>query len=120
MQNISEAIKVIDVAADVGNVLDKVIADKGSVLSKASHLLPLTGDLLSLAGTDFAALKAQLASAGAEEKAALVTEFKAKFDLADDAVEAKIEEGLSLALAAEALVEQILAFSKSLKAAPTA
>jgi hypothetical protein len=120
MTGIEQSKKVVDVVADVGGALEKIAADKGSVFAKLSHLMPLSGDMITLAGTDFAALKQELADLDDAEKAQLLAEFKAKFQLDDAALEGKIEAGLDLAIQAEELAAKIVAFSKSLKAAPAA
>lgn len=117
MQALDQSKKVVDVLADLGGALEKVVGDKGGMFSKLGHLVPLSGDVLTVAGIDFSALKAEIAGLDDAGKAALLAEFKAKFDLADDQVEAKIEEGLSLAMSAEAMVVSLIAFAKSLKPA---
>lgn len=125
MQNLDEAKKLVDVLADAGAAFEKVAEDKGSLFSKLGHLVALSPDLLKLAGADYSAAKAEFLSLSDDDKAALVAEFKDKFQLDDKAVEAKIESGIDLGIEGEELVAKLIgfagkaaAFAKSLHAAP--
>lgn len=112
--------KVVTVLAKAGSVADQMINEKGGVVAKLSHLIGLSSALVGLAGCSATELKAEFADLDAAEKAELVAHAKAEFDIAEDDVEAKIEAGLDLAIEGESFIEKIVAFAKSLKAAPVA
>jgi hypothetical protein len=117
-QGIDQLKKVVDVLAEGGNVAEKMLSEKAGPIAKATHLLKLSDELIGLAGLQPALLKEQFKDLDAAEKAELIAHAKAKLDLVDDAVEAKIEAGLDLAIEAVELVTKLLAFVKP--AAPAA
>lgn len=104
--------KVLDVVAEAGNVAEKVAKQEGSAVAKMTHLVKMSDELLQLASLNLPALKAEVADLSAAEKAELLEHVKAKFDLADDELEAKLEAGLALAVKAAELVAEVVAFAK--------
>lgn len=109
--------KIVVAVAAVGNVLEKFIAEKGGIVARLAHLMPLGGEAIALTGLQPGKLAAEFKDIDDAEKAQLLTSFKAKFDLTDDEVEAKVEGALGLAVKTEALVEEIIGFAKSFKKA---
>jgi len=117
MENIENVEKVVVAIAAVGSVLEKFIAEQGGIVARLAHLMPLGGEAIALTSLQPAKLLAELKDLDDAEKAQLLTSFKAKFDLTNDEVEAKVEGALGLAVKTEALVEEIIGFAKSFKKA---
>lgn len=117
-QGIEQVKKVLDVVTEAGNVAEKVMKEEGSAVAKLTHLIKMSDELIQLTSLDAAKLKKEIKDLDAAEKEALLAHVKAKFDLADDALEAKIESGLGLAMKAAELVSEAIAFAKP--AAPAA
>jgi N-acetylglucosamine-6-phosphate deacetylase len=117
---IDQILKAQNLAVEGGNVAEKVLSASGAV-AKFSALGALFDEIIALSSFNPAAALAQIKDLDDAEKAQLVAAFKEKFDIADDQVEAKIEAGVGLVAKAEGLVQEIIAYSKSLKpAAPQA
>ncbi len=110
---IEQVKKVLDVVVEAGNVAEKIAKEEGSAVAKLTHLVKLSDELIQLTGLSVAKLKDELKDLDAAEKADLLAHVKAKFDLADDALEAKIEAGLDLALEAAGVVQKAIAFAKA-------
>jgi hypothetical protein len=110
--------KAMNLIVEGGNVAAAVIADKGPLISKLSHLTALYDEFVGLVGFSPSVALAQAKDLDSVEKADLFTKLKVKFDLADDQVEAKIEAAIELAVEVESLIEKVVAFAASLKSAP--
>jgi len=108
--------KVLDVLIEGGMVADRMLSESGGWLKRLSHLTAVADEVFALTGLDTAALKAEWGELDEGDRSSLVAHFKAKFDLPDDQVEAKVEAGLSLAAKAGELVLEVIDFSKTLKA----
>jgi len=106
--------KILAVLIEGGNVAEKVIKAK-TISEKLACLLGLTDELFALSGVNFAQAVAEFKALDEAQKKELVDFFAAKFDIENDAVEQKIEDGVALAVAAESLIEEIIAFSKGFK-----
>lgn len=106
--------KVLAVVIELGNVLDKVLKAQG-VSAKLACLLGMTDELFALSGVNFVEVKNEFLALDDAKKKELVVFFAQKFDLENDVMEQRIEQGLSLAVEAECLIEEIVAFSKSFK-----
>jgi hypothetical protein len=111
-QGIEQLLKVVDVMVEAGNVAEKIFEEKAGPIAKATHLLKMSDELIGLAGLDVAKLKAQFKDLDGAEKEELLAHAKQKFDLENDALEAKIESGLDLALEAVQMIGKIVAFVK--------
>jgi hypothetical protein len=109
IEQLKKVVLVIDKAA---NVADQMVNEKGGTIAKLSHLMGLSGALVGLAGCSASELKAEFADLDAAEKAELMQFAKDNFDIAEDAVEAKIKAGLDLAVEGEAFVEKLIKFIK--------
>jgi hypothetical protein len=120
MEGIDQILKVQNAVVEAGNVADKIVHEQGGVTAKVAHVADLFDELLGLAGVDFSKVRSQLADLNGEEKAQLLARFKEKFDIADDHAEGKIESGLALAVKAEELVREVIAFAKSVNPVPAA
>ena len=82
--------------------------------AKLTHGMLLFDELMAVAGVDFKLLDDEYKDLSQDEKNDIVIFLKAKFDIADDLLESKIEEAFALLLKVEDLVKEIVAFSKSL------
>lgn len=109
--------KIVVAVAAVGNVLEKFIAEQGGIVKRLSHLVSLGGEAIALTSLEPSKLAAEFKNIDDAEKAQLLASFKAKFDLSNDEVEAKVEGALGLAVKTESLVEEIVGFAKSFKKA---
>ena len=108
--------KVLDVLVEGGNVADKMINEQGGLMKRLAHLVSVSDELFALTGLDTDQLKKEWGELDEADRMALKDHMKAKFDLADDVLEAKVEAGLELAAQAGELVVDVVAFAKSLKA----
>lgn len=117
-QGIDQLEKVVDFAADLGSVIEKVMDEKGGAIARVTHLLGLSTDLISMASLDVAKLKAQFKALDDAEKATLMAEFKQKFQLEHKDAEAKVEAALDLLEEGVAFTEKAVGFVKSLSAQP--
>lgn len=111
--------KVLDVVVEAGNVVEDVIKGQG-VLGKIMPVGSILDELMALSSLDAAMLKLEAGEIDAADKAALVERFKAKFDLADEHVEALVEEGLQIASSGHDLVVSAIAFAQKVKAGKAA
>lgn len=112
--------KVLAVLIEAGNVLDKVKATPGPITGKLAFMLELTDELFALTGFSTAAFVQEVKDLDGAEKESLLAFLKEKLDLADDAVEAKVESGLALLVKLEGVIEEIVAFVKPAAPAPEA
>lgn len=115
---VEQVTRVMDVLVEAGNVAARMIGDQGGAAAKVGHLLRMSDELIGLVGLDAAKLKAELADLSPEERAQLMAHVKEKFDLADDALEAKIEAGLGLAVKLQELVVELVALVRPADVAP--
>lgn len=106
--------KILAVLIEGGNVAEKIIKAQ-SISAKLACLLGLTDELFALSGVNFGQVVAEFKNMNEAQKKELVDFFAAKFDLENDAVEQKIEDGLALAVSAESLIEEIVDFAKGFK-----
>jgi len=106
--------KVLDVIIEGGNVAPKVHAAT-NVVGKITALVPLADELAALVTLRPTLLKKEWHDLSDEEKAELKTHVKAKFDLEDDVLEAKVEAGFELVNEAVDLVEKAVAYVQALK-----
>jgi hypothetical protein len=117
---IDQLIKALDFLIESGNVAAKVIADPAGGVARFAHITALFDEVLGLTGVTPAVVLAQLKDVDAVERAQILEHFKSKFDLADDALEAKIEQAVSLLDKIVALGAEVLEFAKGLKGAAPA
>lgn len=104
--------KVLDALLEAGNVADKMINEKGGALARVTMLIKMSDELIALTGLNVGELKAEWKDLDDAEKAELIAHAKEKFDILEDAVEAKIESAFDLAFEAEKLVEAGIEFGK--------
>jgi hypothetical protein len=100
---------VIEIGADIGKALEDRKLDLGESLGLVKHIPSVVG-LIKGAPQ----LPAELKDLDAEEREAIVAHFADKFDLADDAAEARIEQlfrtVVSLATETVAVIELVKDF----------
>lgn len=109
-------LKVADVVIEAGNVFDKIKSDKeATTAQKATYAMLLFDEVMLLPSVKFSEIKNELKELDAEDKAKLNTHFKAKFDIADDQVEAKIEHVFEVMLKLEGVVTEVIELVKSFK-----
>ncbi len=113
---IDQILKAQNLVVEAGNVGDAIVQEKGGAAAKIAHVVELFDEVMAMGSFSFAEFKTQVAGLGDAEKAELLAQFKTKFNIADDKAEAGIEGALALGLKAEALVEEVIAFAKALKA----
>lgn len=111
---------VLALALEMGNVLSKVVSQPGPMISKLGFALELSDEVVGMVGFSAEEFKQEILDLDDAEKQQLLDFMKNKFDLADDALEAKIEHGLELVFKAEDLVKQVIAFAKAAKGAVAA
>ncbi len=109
-----QLIKVLDVIIEAGNVAPKVAA-AGNVVAKISAMLPITDELAALISLQPKLLKRQWADLDDSEKGLIKIHVKDKYDIEDDVLEAKIEEGLELVSEAVDFVSKAVAYVKTFK-----
>ena len=110
------AILVLNLLAEGGNIADKMIHSPGSLVSKLMFLGAAFDEIISLTGLDAKELVEEFKEMDAADMAALHEAFKAKFDLQDDKVEALVEEGIMLAKEYGDAVLKTVEWVKKLKA----
>jgi hypothetical protein len=99
---------------ELGNVVDYMGRNQGAM--KYLKLMDLLDEVAGLGNVDWKKVPAELKALGDVERAQMLEAMKAKFDIPDDEVEAKIEKGLSLVVKVAAVVEEASAYVKELKA----
>lgn len=109
-----QIIKVLDVIIEAGNVAPKV-QQASNVVGKISALLPMTDELVALISLQPTVLKKEWADLSVEEKSEIMTHAKDKYDIEDDGLEAKVEEGLMLVNEAVNFVAKAIDYAKSFK-----
>lgn len=107
--------KVINLVAETGNVVDKILNEKSGVAAKFAHLASLMDEVLELKDFSFKELKLEYGDISREERDALVEKFSKKFDLRSDRTEVLIERSLSLVKSVSALVPEIIGLIKNIK-----
>jgi hypothetical protein len=108
-------IKVLDLTIEIGNVADKV--GHGTGMTKWAEVFQLYDEVAAMGSVDLKQVLPEFKDLDAVEKQMVYDHVKAKFDIVDDVLEAKIEECLGLAIDAVALFERASAVVKSFKAA---
>jgi len=89
--------KCLDVAYELGNVLEDAAAPNQSLSQRLGHSMQLLDELMALPGVDFSKVDDEVRDLDDGDKAELLAHMKQKFDLDDDVLEAKVEEGVALA-----------------------
>jgi hypothetical protein len=114
MLGIENLKKVFGLLAALANLGDDVGRDTSSARwGKLLGLIPVLGQVASL---DIKAALAEFKDLDAVEKQALLAEIQADLNLADDKLEAAIEDGLAIIVDLESVVERSIGFVKNLKA----
>jgi len=85
--------KVLFLAAELGNVGDKIGRSKGHP-DRLLPLLSLFDELTAFMTVDFQVVNKELADLTAVEKEELLAEMKAKFDIVDDKLEIVFEKSI--------------------------
>lgn len=108
IENIKKTLGLaIDTAKEIAN-----LSSADSSWSKIQVVMGLSDNVMAVAGIDIAAVKAEYADLDAVEMAALKAYMAAKFDIADDKLEAKIEATFNWLLDVAKILEGGLGLSK--------
>lgn len=105
---------VFMLACELGNVADYMGRTKGA--AKYMKLVDLFDEVAAVGSIDWKQVVPAFKALDAAGRMELFAAIKAKIDLPDDKVEAKIEEGLGLMVEAYSIIERSIAFAKALKA----
>lgn len=97
MAGIENTKKVVNLIIELGNAVDKTIKAEGGFEKYVSAALSLTDEIVALKDLNFGDFKLEFKDLTREERDELLAEVKAKFDLADDVLEARIEQWLTIA-----------------------
>ena len=112
---VDNTMKILNVVLELGNVADYIGRHPELGTAKFVKLTDMFDELMALSDLSSTALKAEVKELDKADIAKLQVVVKEKLNLEDDVLEGKIEQGLDLAIAAYALVEEIIAYSKSFK-----
>lgn len=107
--------KVLDIVLEGGNVAEDIAKEEGNTMAKIGHVTQMFDELMALTGVDFSLLDDEIKELGDVDRAELLAHMKSKFDLENDVLELKIEEGLSLAKEASDFVLKVISYVKALK-----
>lgn len=110
-------IKVLDLLWEGGNVAEDIANEQGGTAAKAMHLMQLVDELAALPGVDWAEFKAERGEYDSEDWDQIMAAARAKFELDDNVLEAKIEEGLILVREGVDFVKKARAYVQTLKTA---
>lgn len=110
MVGVEQIKKVLDLGIELANVLS-VMKHGGSIFA----FTRLMDEVSALGTLDFDAFKKEIMDISAEERLSLAAHVKAKLELQDKVVEAKIESGVDLVEDAVAVAESAVAFVNKVK-----
>ena len=113
IQNLMLAATIV---ATVGNTYDQVMADGKVSASDITALPTLFPALTGLFQVKYSELYKEVSDLDASEKGTLAQHFKNAFDLADNDLEAILEEGLDVVFDGLATIQSALAMLAKLKA----
>jgi hypothetical protein len=97
----------LDLVIEVANVIDKARSGPKGI-GKLAGVFDLIDEVSKLSDFDFGELKLEYKDLKADERAALVEHIKNKFDIADNALEFKIEQASEIFIKISALVPQAI------------
>lgn len=106
--------KVIVLTTTLANTGDAVGHD--TTAARWAKLLGLISAIPNAASIDFKAVMPEIKDLDEAEKAEILALFKADFDIADDKLEAAIEDGLAIVHDLVSVVERSVALVKTYKA----
>lgn len=115
--NVANMKKLIVVAADIGTALGGVLADGQVSLSDLRYAVQIISAVKGLVELDYKSLQPEIKDMDDTEKAELDAAFRARFDIKADTIEAGIEEGIALVLAAIKGISSIADLGGRVKAA---
>lgn len=104
---------VILLACELGNVIDKSL--KATGFGKYTPFMGLADELTALDGISWSDVKAEVMDLDAAERAELHEAMKAKFDIADNKLEATIEDAVGVINDAVALFAKAKSLASNLK-----
>lgn len=104
--------KVLDLVVELANVVGLSIRDGKITTGNVALLLD---EVFALKDFDLEQFKFEFAELSADERSELLEHLKVKFDLPNDAVEARIERGAFLASRLVELVPEFISFGKGLR-----
>jgi hypothetical protein len=109
-----QILKVLDVIIEAGNVVPAVNRTN-TIIGKIGALLPLCDEIAAVISLKPDQLKKEWKDLTDAEKNLLMVHVKDKYDIEDDDLEAKIEEGLVIVKEVVECTERAIAFVKSFK-----
>lgn len=109
-----QIVKILDLLIEGGNVSEKV-SQADSVMGKVMALVPLADELLTIMSLSPGLLIAQYKDLDDLEREEINVHVKEKFDIADDLLEAQIEEGVELVGEVVGILNKVVTFSKRFK-----
>lgn len=113
---VTETLKVLDLVVEAGNVADKV-AKSDSVIAKVMAVVPMSDEILRIMSLNVSMLKAEKDDYDDAEIAQMQKHIKDKFDIADDQLEEKLEEGLGLVTKVIEVVDEAIDYVRSFRKA---
>jgi len=103
MEKIDQLKKCFDLLIEGGNVAGKVYEDNKITMSDTGHLMMMLDEVTAMSGVSLSVVVAQAKDIDSAEMADLGQHLKTKFDIPQDELEQKIEEGVEvLAMLAQA------------------
>jgi len=110
---VDNIIKVFNLLLEMGNVGDFIGAHPELGAARWSKITDLFDEAMLMTTFSFSEMKKEFAELDPEDRQKVMTALKKKFDLENDALELKIEDGLDLAVQLYELINKIISFSKS-------
>lgn len=110
---VDQLIKIWDLVIEIGNVAPKVALASGGI-SKAMALLPLTDEVIGLLSLEPGLLVKEWKDFDESERKLFMEHAVEKLDLADEALELKVELGLQLVRDIVMVAEKIAAYRETL------
>lgn len=108
--------KAVLLVLALGNAVDHIVRHPELGVTRFVKLTDCFDELMAMSNFDAEKLKAEFQDLDAAEKAALGILVKEKFDIEDDKLEAKVEEGVDLFAEGYNLITKLMAFVKVIQA----
>lgn len=109
--------KILGLAVEAGNMVEKMVAEKGGRLKQFAHMMMLGDEVFALAGVEWKNLGNEFKDIDAAEMAELNTFVEEKFDLANDQVEVIVERSIKTLVSLGGSIMELVALGKAVSAA---
>lgn len=110
---VDNIIKALNLLLEMGNVGDYIGSHPELGAARWSKITDLFDEAMLMTTFSFSDMKKEFTELDKEDRDKVITALKKKFDLENDELELKIEDGLDLAIQTYELVLKIISFSKS-------